>query len=89
MGSFFNMFNYIEANSSSNNASILNIGQIIEDNSVGMSENLLNRDLDNIPANKSAKGFSELLLQDAVEFTVQVENGSWIGMMENQMNKSG
>ena len=46
-------------------------------------------DLDNILVNKRAKGFSKLMLQNAVEFTGQVENGSWIGMMENPMKKSG
>ena len=50
---------------------------------------VMNRYLDNIPVNKHAKGFSKILLQNAVEFTVQVENGSCIGMMENPMKKSG
>jgi hypothetical protein len=49
----------------------------------------VNLNLDNIPANKNAKGNSNFLLQNVVEFTIQVENSSCIGMMENPMKKSG
>jgi hypothetical protein len=45
--------------------------------------------LENIPANKSAKGVSKLLLQDVVEFTIQVEHGTGNEMMVPPMKKSG